>query len=154
MALTSNQLELLAFSGPGVTLPSERQIIGYMQRGLFSKHVFAALEPADFNAVATFLMKESRAAAPRWFAPASSPTEPAPATPRKWYQRAEVPPTAQSEVVTEARIREMKGADAAKLVNSLRLDWPGIHPTNPGITSMRAKNALYSALRRGVNIPL
>lgn len=54
-------------------------------------------------------------------------------------------PTAGS--TQEARIKEMNGEQAFSACRAQGLQFTP-HPTNPGISAMRAKNALYSALRR------
>jgi hypothetical protein len=59
------------------------------------------------------------------------------------------PAPAKTKEGDEARVAMMKGAEALALVAKHKLAWPGPHPTNPGITAMRAKNALYVFVRRG-----
>jgi hypothetical protein len=68
-----------------------------------------------------------------------SPAEAAP-------EPARAAPTKEGD---EARVAMMKGAEALALVAKHGLAWPGPHPTNPGITAMRAKNALYTHVRHG-----
>lgn len=48
----------------------------------------------------------------------------------------------------EAKIRSMSGADAIVLCRTHALSITP-HPTNPGITAMRAKNSLLASSRKG-----
>lgn len=53
----------------------------------------------------------------------------------------------------EARVREMKSADAIAACERNGLTFKREAP-NPGVLGMRAKNSLYAAIRRGVELKL
>jgi|SRR5579863_6561972 len=57
------------------------------------------------------------------------------------------------ENTIEARVRELAGERLVQ-VAVLNKVVVAIHPTNPGITAMRRKNALLTLVRRGVGIRL
>ncbi len=51
----------------------------------------------------------------------------------------------------EAEVKQMKGSEALAAASRLGLR-VNPHPTNPGISAMRAKNALYAAFRKGQSL--
>lgn len=62
------------------------------------------------------------------------------------------PKNARQGVQAETRLTTMKGAEALVLCKTLGLNVEP-HPTNPGITAMRAKNKLAFHLRQGGALP-
>lgn len=67
--------------------------------------------------------------------------------------RASPPPVPKARTVTgdEARVREANGAELSRLAKLNKVNTE-VHPTNPGITSMRRKNALLTMLRHGAKL--
>lgn len=102
-------------------------------------------DPEVFQPVRTALWQRAQAAS-RAAMKAAMVAEDRPAFSRPAAPPAPARPTKEGD---EAKVAVMKGAEALALVKKHRLDWPGPHPTNPGITAMRAKNALYAHVRRG-----
>jgi hypothetical protein len=65
-------------------------------------------------------------------------------------ERKEATPVANT---VEARVREMTSARAIEVCKANSITFKTEAP-NPGVLGMRAKNALYVAIRRGVDIKL
>lgn len=53
----------------------------------------------------------------------------------------------------EARIRELNGENLVRVARLNKVTTE-VHPTNPGITAMRRKNALLALHRRGVQVKM
>ena len=120
-------------------MPSDNEFIKH-----FGTREWANLESSDTNVVAAHAIR-FHAAHPELYTvrPLAAGEKPPPA-----------PKPSRTLEGDEARVKMMLGKDAVAAVFRNKLEWPGPHPTNPGITAMRAKNALYVAIRHGTKLKL
>lgn len=123
--------DLIVITDTSVVLPSDREV-QRLHRMLKIPSPIPTPEHWEL-----FLLRALRNRANR-VVERAEPSTPQPAT-------EELSPVA----LLEARIRQMPSSEVRRVAAELALSYEP-HPTNPGLTAMRARNALYAAVRRGV----